>query len=233
MAKVELPKKILLIDDDKNLTEILAMKLEQRGYSVNTANSGEIGLTLACKDDYDSIVLDLNMPGKDGFSVCHELRAQGVITPILVLSGVTAKGEIVHALECGADEYLTKPFDGDELSARLRALIRRNGRLFAAAQLQVGGVTLLLQERRVVCGRRSINLTPTETTLLSRLMQHSPESATRQTLFKEVWNIDDVHTSNRLDAYVKRLRGKLQHITPHTLIHTVHSGGYYFGAKEK
>ena len=228
MTKAPDKKHILLVDDDRYLTQILTMTLRQEGYEVTAANAGSEGLRIAKEKNFDCIVLDLHMPKVDGFTICKQLRAEGVMSPILILSGVTDKLNIVQVLKLGADDYLTKPFDGEELTARLHSLIRRNTRAFQTNQLQRGGITLQLEERRVYKGSQSVTLTPIEATLLSRLIHYAPNPVSRQTLLKEVWGISDNHTSNRLDAYIKRLRQKLAKLTSTQLIHTIHASGYRF-----
>lgn len=221
--------RVLLIDDDVSLVGILAIKLGHSGYEVDTAFQGTQGFTMATNSPYDVVVLDVTMPGIDGFDVCRNLRAHGILTPILMLSGLTEKQSIVKSLDFGADDYLTKPFSHQELIARLKALVRRNHKSFTTRTIQKSGLELDTSTGHVIFGEQSILLTSKETLLLKRLMYDTPEPVPRLALLKDVWEIDHTHTSNRLDVYVRRLRAKLESVGAEDLIHTLRGRGYYFG----
>lgn len=225
--------RVLMIDDDESLVGIMAIKLKHSGYNVDTAVQGSLGYAMAVQQPYDVVILDITMPGLNGLDICKNLRAQGILTPILMLSGKTDKPDIVHSLELGADDYLTKPFNHTELVARLRALVRRNKRTFPARWVKGGGLELDLNNCQAKFGGQSTLLTKKEVLLLRRLMDESPEAVTREVLLKDVWGIDDMHTSNRLDVYVRRLRAKLEQINAVGLVHTLRGSGYYFGSVDK
>jgi len=160
--------------------------------------------------------------------ICKDLRSQGVLTPILILSGQSEKLSVVKGLELGADDYLTKPFSQNELIARLSALVRRNNKSFAVHWAHKYGIGLNVSTYTVHAGTKTVKLTKKESLLLQRLMHESPMPASRTKLLEDVWGIDDLHTSNRLDVYIRRLRWKLEQLTHKNLIHTVRGQGYYF-----
>jgi DNA-binding response OmpR family regulator len=218
-----------MIDDDESLVGIMAIKLKHSGYLVDTAVKSTQGYAMASTQPYDVVILDVTMPGLNGFDICKNLRAQGVLTPILMLSGKTDKPDIIRSLELGADDYLTKPFNHTELVARLKALVRRNNRTFPARWVNGCGLELDIINSKATYGESSVILTKKETLLLRRLMNESPEATSREILLKDVWGIDDMHTSNRLDVYIRRLRSKLEKIDVHDLVHTQRGSGYYFG----
>lgn len=224
---------VLMIDDDESLVGIMAIKLTHLGYKVDTAVQSAEGFAMASKHPYDLLILDIKMPGMDGIEICRNLRSQGILTPILMLSGKTDKPDIVKSLDIGADDYLTKPFSQTELVARMRALVRRNRKTFPARWVRVCGVELDIPNSTVINNGKSVMLTNKEASLLRRLMDESPDTVSREQLLKDVWGIDDMHTSNRLDVYVRRLRFKLEGIGADHFIRTLRGSGYYFGPLEK
>ena len=226
-------KRILLVDDDAQLVELLAIKLERAGYSVTKTVKPEEGYRFALDEDYDVIVLDLVMPRMSGLEICANLRARGVFAPVLVLSGQTEKDTIVRGLNAGADDYLTKPFDDTELVARLRALLRRNKRSFSTHIIERSGVTLDIFSRIARFEGRSVLLTQKETLLLKRLMAEAPDPIVRIALLQDVWGIGSTHASNRLDVYIRRVRQKVRKLCGTDYIHTLRGGGYYFSRDAK
>lgn len=222
-----------MIDDDEALLGIMAIKLQHSGYRVDTAAQSVQGYALASKQSYDVVILDITMPGLSGLDICRNLRAEGILTPILILSGNTEKPDIVRGLELGADDYLTKPFNHHELIARLRALVRRNRKTFNSRLIQKNGLGLDNNTGIVRFGEVAVQLTRKESLLLKRLMYEAPEPVKRELLLKDVWEIDDMHTSNRLDVYIRRLRAKLDNMGAINLIQTQRGIGYSFGPKNK
>ena len=222
---------VLMIDDDESLLGIMAIKLQHSGYIVDVASKSLEGFELASQGVYDAIILDVTMPGMSGYDVCKELRTRGVLTPILMLSGMTETPCIVQCLELGADDYLTKPFSHTELVARLQALVRRNHKSFSARRVESGGLVLDTEAHTVSYDDQTALLTKKEVLLLRRLMYEAPESVGRTQLLKDVWEIDDSHTSNRLDVYVRRLRAKLDDLGAINQISTQRGKGYAFGSK--
>ena len=222
-------RRILLVDDDQQLVSLLAIKLAKAGYSVTTATKPEDGYQLALQRDFDVLVLDVIMPRVSGIEICAKLRARGVLSPVLILSGQTDKDIVIHGLNAGADDYLTKPFNDGELAARIRALLRRNKKSFVTQSLQRAGLTLHIASRSAEYEGASVMLTKKETLLLKRLMSEAPSPVSRLSLLQDVWGIGDAHASNRLDVYIRRLRKKLEALGTDGYVHTVRSGGYYFG----
>jgi DNA-binding response OmpR family regulator len=219
---------ILMIDDDIALVGIMAIKLRQIGYNVDTATQSNLGFSMARKKQYDAIILDVTMPGFNGFEVCQKLRACGVLVPILMLSGMADKPNIVHGLDAGADDYMTKPFSHNELDARLQALIRRTRRAYNSCTVSCSGVLLDIAESRVSYEDKSVFLTKKESLLLRKLIDETPTVITREKLLKDVWGINDMYASNRLDVYIRRLRIKMRTIGAEHCIRTLRGSGYYF-----
>src|SRR3989344_3588794 len=201
---------ILIIDDDKKLVEILAIKLGLLKFQVATATSALTGYRLALKHDYDLIVLDVMMPVRSGLELCTDMRTNGIVSPILVLSGKTDKVSIVKCLEAGADDYLTKPFIHGELAARINALLRRNKRAFPARLIVRDGLELDVVSRLAKISNSQVRLTKTEAQLLFRLMNSAPDAVPKKVLLKDIWGVAQHHSSNRLEVYAKRLRTKLE-----------------------
>ena len=202
------------------------LQLTYSGFKVDTAETGKSGFSKAIRNTFDLIVLDMGLPDVNGMVVCHNLRSAGVITPILVLSGDTNKKTLVGGLETGADDYLEKPFYKAELLARINALIRRNQRLFASSMVNFEGLQLDIQNSTIQASRQPMKLTAIEVELMHALMSHAPKIVCRDELFERVWGINDEHTSNRLDVYIKRLRHKLNQLDTGTTIQTIYGKGY-------
>ena len=225
--------RILLIDDDLWLLQVMAIRLRSLGFIVDTTDDGNIACQKATDKPYDILVLDLMMPKLRGDQVCDTLRRNGILTPILVLSGHSDKYSIVKCLEIGADDFLIKPFNHDELIARIEALIRRNSRSFASLTLQKQGLELNTITGKVTYGQNTVVLTTKESLLLQRLMNDAPATVDHDALLKDVWSVKNRHTSNRLEVYISRLRTKLTTIGTGHLIQTVRGRGYYFGNPKK
>jgi DNA-binding response OmpR family regulator len=221
--------RVLLIDDDEQLVALLAVKLKQAGYVVDEAISADLGYKLAINNEYDTIILDIIMPRRSGIEICSSLRLGGVLTPILMLSGRTDKNVVVRGLEAGADDYLTKPFSGNELLARIKALQRRDRRTFEGQLVQKYGIQLDVLSNVSWYGKDCDFLTKKETLLLKRLMSEAPTPVLRSALLQDVWGIGSTHASNRLDVYIRRLRTKLNTLCGTSHIHTIRGRGYYFG----
>lgn len=217
--------KILVIEDEDRLRGVLARGLSESGYEVTSVGDGAEGLELALAEAFDCVVLDLMIPGKEGFEVLRELRAAGRETPVLILS---ARGEVddrVRGLDTGADDYLGKPFAWKELEARVRACVRRRSAEVAAV-VRSGELELNRVEGRVSRGESRVELTPREAKLLEFLMTKAGETATREQLAREVWGDPQAGLTNVIDVYVNYLRKKLEKVGVPGAIRTVRGVGY-------
>ncbi len=217
---------ILLVEDDRELRRFLSKAFREEGYGVTEADTGDRALERALGGAFGCIVLDVMLPGRDGFSVVSELRARGIFTPVLLL---TARDELearVKGLEGGADDYLTKPFDLPELLARVHALIRRAELRHQDATLKVGDLVLDPLTRRVTQAERVVDLSPREFALLEFLMRNAGRSVSRSRIAEAVWNYQFDPETNVVDVYVNYLRKKLSFGTRTAPIRTVRGVGY-------
>jgi two-component system, OmpR family, response regulator MprA len=217
-------ERILIIEDDEGILRVLRRALSYEGYQVETALDGENGLNHARDWRPDLVILDLMLPGMDGFEVTQRLRTEGNI-PILMLTAKDTVNDRVQGLDSGADDYMTKPFDLDELLARVRALLRRT-QLERAPILTFNDLTLDTSTRLGTRRGRPIALTAKEYDLLELFMRHPRQVMTREMIFDRVWGYDFGGESNVLDVYIRYLRQKLESEGETRLIHTVRGVGY-------
>ena len=217
--------RLLVVEDESRMASLLKKGLAEEGYAVTVAEDGPTGLAMAQSTEFDLIVLDVMLPGIDGFSVARRLRSEGLRTPILILTARDATPDIVHGLDLGADDYLTKPFSFEVLLARIRALLRR-GPAALSAQLQIGDLRLDPAAHEVYQGDERITLTRTEFHLLEFLMRRAGPVVPRATLIGAVWGYDRDIESNTLDAFIRLLRTKLEGRDGPRLIQTVRGIGY-------
>ncbi|MEA2556310.1 MAG: two-component system, OmpR family, response regulator [Actinomycetota bacterium] len=217
--------RILLVEDEPKMARALRRGLEQEGHAVDVAADGEDGLSRALAHDYDAVVLDVMLPGRDGFSVCHEMRAADRWMPVLMLTARDGVEDRIHGLDAGADDYLTKPFAFGELLARLRALVRR-GPLERPAMLTVGDVVLDPAAHVVSRADVRVELSTTEFALLEFLMRRPEEVVSRERILAHVWDYTFGGSSNVVDVYVGYLRKKLEQPFGRPLIRTVRGVGY-------
>lgn len=202
--------RVLIVDDEIELGEQIAQTLRKQQYTVDTAGDGDIALEKICTEPFDLIVLDIMLPKKDGFAVLRELRAEGVTTPVLML---TAKGEVasrVMGLDLGADDYLRKPFSMAELLARIRALLRRSHEQ-ASSLLVIDRIRLDTNTRTVTLNDEPVSLTPKEFSLLEFLLYNRNRAISRFNMAEHVWGdaFDPFTMSNNIDVHIKNLRRKL------------------------
>lgn len=207
------------------MVDLLKRGLEEEGYVVSAAMDGRTGLDLAMNYEFEIIVLDIMLPGINGYEIARRLRENRRQTPILMLTARDAVPDIVHGLDLGADDYLTKPFSFEVLLARLRALTRR-GPAPQPARLQIADLVLNPATREVTRGGEPITLTRTEYSLLEFLMRRPGQVITRTTLIEAVWGFEREIETNTLDAFVRLLRGKVDAGYRIKLIHTVRGVGY-------
>jgi heavy metal response regulator len=217
--------RILVIEDEKKIASFIKRGLTEQNYTVDTAADGEEGLMLAEINPYDLIVLDIMLPGKDGFTVCRTLRSKNINTPILMLTARDDLRDKVFGLDSGADDYLTKPFAFAEFLARVRVLLRRHGSV-KSTTLRVADLELDQLTRQVTRAGKSIDLTPTEYALLEYLMLNQGQVVTRTMLSEHVWNQDFDSFSNVINVYVNYVRKKVDADFDVKLIHSVRGAGY-------
>ncbi|MDT0411764.1 MULTISPECIES: response regulator transcription factor [Streptomyces] len=225
-------QRILVVDDEPAVREALRRSLVFEGYGVEVAADGHEALRKAAATPPDLVVLDIQMPGMDGLTAARRLRATGSTVPVLMLTARDTVGDRVTGLDAGADDYLVKPFELDELFARIRALLRRSS--YAVAQqaaddeetLAFGDLRMNLATREVTRGDRAVELTRTEFTLLEMFLAHPRQVLTREQILKTVWGFDFEPSSNSLDVYVMYLRRKTEASGEPRLVHTVRGVGY-------
>jgi len=220
--------RVLLIDDDRKLTRLLARALEEEDLTVDVAYTAASGDRMAGAGPYDVIVLDWMLPDRDGITVCRALRERGITVPVLILSARVSPEDRVAGLNAGADDYLTKPFEFDELLARLHALRRRSSRTRDTV-LRVADLTLDPRSHRVTRRGLTINLTPKEYAILEVLMRQAGEVVTRARLGERVWESEQDSLTNLVDVHVSHLRRKVDGRGGAPLIHTIRGRGYLVG----
>jgi len=217
--------RILLVEDETRVAGFIARGLREQAYAVDIAPNGEQAVYLASVNSYDLVILDLMIPIKDGYAVCRELRASGLRIPILMLTARDAVDDRVAGLDCGADDYLVKPFDFKELLARLRALLRRSGTLRPAVA-SVADLVLNTASHRVERAGKAVPLTAREYALLEYLVLNQGRVVGREEIAQHVWDENFDPLSNLIDVYIRRLRGKLDTGYSPRLIHTLRGAGY-------
>lgn len=224
-------ERILIIEDDEEILRVLKRVLTYEGYTVDTALTGQAGLTLAREQMPDLIILDWMLPKMDGLEVCRRLQKLGN-QPILMLTAKDTTQDRVEGLDAGADDYVVKPFEIEELLARIRALLRRT----AADRIKVlefADLALDSSTRKAKRGDREIELTAKEFDLLELFMRHPEQVMTREVIFDRVWDYDFGGESNVLDVYIRYLRQKLEEEGESRLIYTVRGVGYVMRAPEE
>ncbi|HEY1952302.1 MAG TPA: response regulator transcription factor [Gemmatimonadaceae bacterium] len=224
--------RILVVDDDRAILRLVARVLQDDGYAVDMASTGEEARTLALVNEYDGIILDLQLGDRHGFEILQEVRRTGRRTPVLLYSGQADTDSIVRGLDAGADDYVVKPVSNEELRARVRTLIRRGaGSTRVGEQATVGNLILNRLTRRVTCDGATVNLTAMELKLLEHLMLRAGETVSRSELHDKVWDMHFDPSSNVIDAHVARLRKKLQKAGASPVIETRRGIGFVLEAK--
>ncbi len=216
--------KLLLIEDDPGIADVMISGLTEAGYSVLHFADGTEGLEAATVDSYDLIVLDLMLPGTNGLAICEALRDRRDTTPILMVTARDSVQDRVRGLEDGADDYLPKPFEFDELVARVRALLRRD-KVHKRRVIRIADMEIDTGTKRVFRGSKEIFLSPREYTLLEALAAREGQTLTREIILERVWMDEDSY-SNTVDVYIGALRKKVDAGQEVRLIHTVHGQGY-------
>ncbi|MEQ8536849.1 MAG: two-component system response regulator RppA [Coleofasciculus sp. D1-CHI-01] len=223
--------RILLVDDEVELTDPLSRVLKREGYEVDVAYEGQSGRQLAMQSDYDLLILDWMLPHQSGLELCQQLRSQGKTTPVLFLTAKDTLDDRVMGLDAGADDYLVKPFELRELLARVRALLRRSmaTETNAPVRLRVASLELDVDNQLAYRNGRLIELSEKETQLLDYFMRHSGQLLTHREIYQQLWQDEEQPSSNVLAALVRLLRRKIEAPGEAPLIHTVYGKGYRLG----
>ena len=217
--------RLLVVEDERRLAAGLRKGLEAEGFAVDVVHSGIDGIWMARENPFDVIVLDIMLPGANGYQVCRTLRSEHIWTPILMLTGKDGVADEVEGLDIGADDYLTKPFSHAVLVARLRALLRR-GACPRPTVLEVGDIRLDPATRRVWLADREIPLTAREFAVLDHFVHHPDEVLSKTNILNHVWDFDFDGDPNIVEVYVRRLRTKLERPKGRPVIETIRGAGY-------
>jgi len=224
--------RILLVEDDVKIASFIVKGLKAAGYAVDHARDGEEGLHMALTEPYDTAIIDIMLPKRDGLSLIEKIRREKIRTPVIILSAKSSIDDRVKGLQTGGDDYLTKPFAFSELLARVQALIRRAGGLAEPTRLMVGDLSINLLTREVTRGDRKIELKPTEFSLLEYLMRSAERVVSKTMIMEHVWNYDFDPQTNVVEARICRLRDKIDRDFDKKLIHTIRGVGYVLKEKD-
>lgn len=222
--------RILLIEDDHILADFMIKGLQQAGYAVDHAAEGHQGLALALTEPYDAGIVDLMLPGIDGFTIIAKMRQKGINTPLIILSAKRSIDDRIKGLETGSDDYLTKPFSFSELLARLHALLRRAAKSGETTRLRVGDLKIDLLSREVHRNGREILLQPKEFALLEYLLRNAGRVVSKTMIMEHVWDYNFDPQTNVVEARICRLRDKIDRGFEQPYIHTIRGIGYVLKA---
>ena len=217
--------KILVVEDELRLAEALQQIMQEQKYQVDVANDGNDGLDYALYGDYDVIVLDVMLPGKDGFEIVRALRAAKIKTPVIMLTARDDVRDKIRGLDKGADDYMTKPFVPEELLARIRALSRRQGEVLLE-EISMEDLTLSLSTNDLLCGAKSIHLAFKEFEIMKILLSNQKAIVSKEMLISKVWGDDSDAEDNNVEAYISFLRKKLSFLGSSVQISTIRKVGY-------
>ena len=222
--------RLLVVEDEKKVANFLKRGMEEAGHVVDVAHTGEDGEYFASLNKYDVMILDVMLPDKDGRQVCRDLRSKGVATPAIILTAKNSTEDKIMSFDSGADQYVVKPFDFNELLARVRVLGRHANsaplRVLNVADLQIDPVTRIVKR-----GTREITLTTKEYQLLELLARHAGQVVLRTIIIEQIWDMRHDPTTNSVDALVKNLREKVDRDFETKLIHTIRGAGYILKPK--
>ena len=223
--------RLLLVEDEPAAAQVLAKGLREQAYAVDIAADGEAAIFQAGTTDYDAVILDVMLPITNGMDVCRTIRASGCSVPILMVTARDAVEARIEGLDCGADDYMVKPFDFGELLARLRALVRRGQQPLVPERLAVGAIALDTRSRRVWLRNREVGLTAKEYALLEYLARRAGDVVSRGDIAEHVWDEHYDPFSNIVDVYIQRLRRKLDRPGRESAIRTRRGEGYQLTAE--
>jgi DNA-binding response OmpR family regulator len=224
--------RVLVIEDDRRIAAVLFKGLKAESYAVDVAYDGEEGEELAAVNEYDVIILDIMLPGQDGWQTCQNIRADGIRTPILMLTALDDVNDKIKGLDTGADDYLAKPFHFGELMARLRSLTRRSTEIRSTV-IEKFGIQLDLNSHKAKREGIEITLTSKEFSLLELFMMNPDRILSRYTISEKVWDMNFDPKSNVIDSFIKYLRQKVDRGFQKKLIHTVRGSGYIFSEEQR
>lgn len=222
------PMRVLIIEDNPKMATAIQRGLTEHGFATDVSHTGFDGEEMAASTEYDLVLLDLMLPDRDGIEVCRNLRRRNVASPIIMLTALSATEEKIDGLDAGADDYVTKPFEFEELLARVRALLRR-GEATESRTLRHDDLELDLYTRRIVRGEANHELSNKEFGLLEYLMRNPDRVLSRTQIGEKVWDMNFEPTSNVIDVYISSLRKKVDRFHGRPLIHTIKGAGYRFG----
>lgn len=225
--------RLLIVEDEVRLADTLRQLLYRQGYTADVCHDGVSGLDNALTGIYDLVVLDVMLPGMNGFQVAQKLRAANVSTPVLMLTAKSSLDDRVHGLDCGADYYLTKPFEPKELLACIRALTRRQPELRQTDALKYGDLRLEKTSFTLSCGERSVRLSRKEFDMMEMLMLNQKLVITKEKLLLKVWGYESDAEDNNVEVYISFLRKKLDHLHTQVKIRTIRMVGYCLEAPEE
>lgn len=218
--------KILIIEDEQSLVVALERGLRAEGFDVESSASGEEGFFLAQENAYDLILLDVLLPGKNGFEICEDLRKMGISTPILMLTAQSDDLDIAEGLDLGADDYLVKPFSFVVLLSRIRSLVRRGRRTSENQTLALGPFRLDVDAHRAYCHQTEVSLTRKEYAIFSYFLSHPKSVISKRELLDEFWDMNYDGDPNIIEVYIRRLRRKLDPLLTSPVIETIRGVGY-------
>lgn len=218
--------RILVVEDDIKIASFIIKGLKAAGYAVDHALDGETGLDMALTEPYDTVIMDIMLPKRDGLSLIETMRKEKISTPVIILSAKGSIDDRIKGLQTGSDDYMTKPFAFSELLARVQALIRRASGLSEPTSLTVGDLSVNLLTREVIRGSKKIDLQPIEFSLLEYLMRHTGRVVSKTMIMEHVWNYNFDPQTNVVEARICRLRDKIDRDFSRKLIHTLRGVGY-------
>ena len=221
--------RILVVEDEQDLNLLIRKVLAKAGYTVDGCTDGEEAALHLLGAEYDAVILDVMMPKKDGYTLVQEMRGQGLDTPVLFLTARDSVADRVKGLDLGADDYLIKPFDFDELLARIRAMTRKHVGL-RTNLLTIGDLTMDIEQRRVTRGGEEIPQLPKEFSILEYLIRNKEKVLSREQIEDQIWNYEYSGSSNNVDGYMSRLRKKIDEGREQKLIHTMRGMGWVIRA---